>query len=65
VCTQRSPAKTIGCHAHALEIRKLDSPSVSDDHVFDIALAIDEHADLTLVSMRQFVNCRANSGVTI
>jgi hypothetical protein len=41
------PTKTIDSDTNALEVRKLDSAIVTDHHVFDVATAIDECADLS------------------
>ena len=46
-------AKTVGAHSHTFQIRQHDAASVADDHVLDVAVAIDEHADLTMNLLEQ------------
>jgi len=40
--------------ANALEVRQLDATVVADHHVLDVALAIDESADLSACFVREF-----------
>ena len=39
--------------AHALKVGQLDPARITDDHKFDVALAINQRADLTASFMRQ------------
>jgi hypothetical protein len=41
------PAKAIGAHSHALQIRKHNAASIPDDYVFYIAVAIHENSNLS------------------
>jgi hypothetical protein len=45
--TAKTP-KAIRGNARALQIRKFDSPCISDDHVFDIAFPVYQYADLPI-----------------
>ena len=48
------PAKPISTQSHAFQIRKHDAASVTDDHVLDVSVPIDEHADLAMNLVRCF-----------
>ena len=41
-------SEAIGSHSNALQIRKNNASSVSNDHVFNVAVAIYQDADLSM-----------------
>jgi hypothetical protein len=47
-------AETAGRNADSLEIRKLDSTIVTNHHVLNVSLTINEHSDLAASLVRQF-----------
>jgi hypothetical protein len=47
-------AETTGRNADPLEIRKLDSAIVTNHHVLNVSLTINEHSDLAASLVRQF-----------
>lgn len=47
-------AKSTRSDAHAFEVGKLDAFVVADHYVLDVALAIDQRADLPACFMREF-----------
>jgi hypothetical protein len=47
-------AETTGRNADSLEIRKLDSAIVTNHHVLNVSLTINEHSDLAASLVRQF-----------
>jgi hypothetical protein len=53
VHTSQTP-KPAGCYADAFEIRKLYPAVVANHDVLDVALAIDQHSDLTAGLVREF-----------
>ena len=46
-------AKSTRRDAHAFEVRKLDAFVITDHHVLNVALAIDESTDLATCFMRE------------
>jgi hypothetical protein len=48
------PTKAIDCDPNAFEVGKLDAAIVAHHHVFNVAAAIDERADLPACFVRQF-----------
>ncbi|MEP6568433.1 MAG: hypothetical protein ABJC10_01560 [Acidobacteriota bacterium] len=46
--------KAIDCDPNAFEVGKLDSPIVTDHHVFDVTTAVDERADLSTYLVGKF-----------
>ena len=58
------PAQAVGAGAGAADVRQLELARVAHDHRVDVALAIEEHADLPARSSETSARWRASSGET-
>src|SRR6266849_1126075 len=56
------PPKAMACHTHALEVRQFNPARVANNHKFDIALAINECADLAASFVRQLAKLTREFG---
>src|SRR5712691_7788272 len=54
--------KAVAGNAHALEVRKVNSPRIADDHKFYVAFAIDQRADLAAGFVRQLAKLPGKFG---